>query len=1124
MRTDILRKLRNERFSSLVRATIVKRPCFRVGILLAAALLSSGATPSVRETAGDLSPNCGFPRYCAYTGQALSDPFQWNPHSNPPAYGVPKTPNVGNLSRKYKDRNNRNRTYGFRDTSYLNGSFTDVSNIPYVYRCTDAYTEPGRDPAGPAAQTFSPAIGNSGAGIAWNANSTLLHLSTQNGSSYIIQHDASNFSCADRPLLWNGNARHPGGWAFAQEFGSGGFSFTDPSIWNKKRPGGTIVQYQINWTKFWQPGMNVNVGDVVAAVAGDQRTSCFYRAKSAGVTGASQPSFLVSNCGGENYRDGTTTWIGLENRLKFCPDERHPDGAAVAPGQWCRVDDARGQPVVVADFNRALPITTENAPPWQPNHIYHFGEYVSFALSGNQLGSTVPASACQASKSESSCGWQAETRYNSGDLIRVGRCAYKVISVIGQRRPDMSTDGGITGRSKPGFPDGNSSSCDMQTYPEHAGAGNSVVWRGLGGPPRFAFQLISSTPASGSLSGSEFPGSYTVCRGWPRDIGKCEAEAGHQSDAFVTTHPDFMSFASDNGLVWANVGSFMAPSAWTYSSAISTSVDSRRYGEALSTNTYGSLLAKMPYGGLGETAGQQGTGIWAVVYDDSANSYLLYNTATGIISKWSCVGGSGSECDGGKLHYFTVGQVGVSCREAIHSFSLGLSGRYAVVSISDYTANEPCQFVDAKSDRQNALDLNWDLETDPSSDPDWAANVVTLGVIQHIATGDRYHASNMSVPAEGTYGGLESISDPRVDLPTWIVEPCETTAKWLESATTNPPCYSGWFDMHVGWADNADGTDDVPACGSHTGYSSNGMNIAIGIPYTSAFANEAICFPTRTDANSPKRAWRLSHTFHSQSNRDFDTRFAVSSVSQDGRFFAWSSDWTDPNGTGTLGSTSGQASCRGGYPWRTKQYYPAGAYVAPNGGMKGIDNLYGVFQAQNSGTSGRPSVYASSDGQPPWSGVQAGSTLVDNGIAWKKLGPGNCRGDVFIANISRPTAVASLRSDKTIHTLAKVSSDHPLTLTLRNRGTLPLIIASMVVKDRNGQSSKDFVMTSDCGSVLEPGYEGPLSGQKCTIQISAAPAVTSRSEASLTIFDNGTDSPQTVALVACANCRKEPGR
>jgi hypothetical protein len=443
---------------------------------------------------------------------------------------------------------------------------------------------------------------------------------------------------------------------------------------------------------------------------------------------------------------------------------------------------------------------------------------------------------------------------------------------------------------------------------------------------------------------------------------------------------------------------------------------------------------------------------------------------------------------------------------------MGLTGRYAVVSISDYTATAVCQFVNGNGVRQTAIDLNWNLNADAQSDPDWASHIISLGIIQHISSGDRYHVSHMAGPEQGTYAGIESISNPQIDLPTWIVNPCDTTDKWLNSTNANPPCYSGWFDIHMGWADNVDGTDDVPACGSHTGYSSNGMNVAIGIPYTSAFANEAVCFPTRPTANSKKKAWRLSHTFHSQSNRDFDTRFALSSVSQDGRFFAWASDWTNPNGTGTLGSGSREASCRGGYPWRADHYYPAGAYISPNGGMKGIDNLFGVFQAQNSGTSSSAVTYSASEGQPPWYGVRAGLTVVDKSITWKKLGPNNCRGDVFIANISRPVPIASLKSEQATYPSANVGRDLSLSVTLRNRGTLPLIISGISIKDREGNTSEDFRQTTNCGESLDAGYEGPLSGQSCVISISQAQTARGKLAGILTILDNGTDSPQTMEL------------
>ena len=52
------------------------------------------------------------------------------------------------------------------------------------------------------------------------------------------------------------------------------------------------------------------------------------------------------------------------------------------------------------------------------------------------------------------------------------------------------------------------------------------------------------------------------------------------------------------------------------------------------------------------------------------------------------------------------------------------------------------------------------------------------------------------------------------------------------------------------------------------------------------------------------QTWRFAHTFDSSSSAFFSVANAIGSISQDGRFFAWASDWM-----GTLGSTSGASAC-----------------------------------------------------------------------------------------------------------------------------------------------------------------------------------------------------------------------
>jgi hypothetical protein len=98
------------------------------------------------------------------------------------------------------------------------------------------------------------------------------------------------------------------------------------------------------------------------------------------------------------------------------------------------------------------------------------------------------------------------------------------------------------------------------------------------------------------------------------------------------------------------------------------------------------------------------------------------------------------------------------------------------------------------------------------------------------------------------------------------------------------------FDTHLGWA-NVDPGDTNPFC--WTSYTTN-----VPVPQV-AWYNEVAC----TDPNSGQ-TYRFAHTFITAKSHRFNDLQAIGAVSQDGRFFMWSSDWM-----GTLGSESGASTC-----------------------------------------------------------------------------------------------------------------------------------------------------------------------------------------------------------------------
>lgn len=82
------------------------------------------------------------------------------------------------------------------------------------------------------------------------------------------------------------------------------------------------------------------------------------------------------------------------------------------------------------------------------------------------------------------------------------------------------------------------------------------------------------------------------------------------------------------------------------------------------------------------------------------------------------------------------------------------------------------------------------------------------------------------------------------------------------------------------------------------------------------------------------------------------------------------------------------------------------------------------------------------------------------------------------------------------------TSSTPQTVTITNIGDATLTIASI---NQTGSSSGDFVTTSFCGVFV-------AAGASCNISVFFTPSVTGLRTASLVIYDNAGDSPQTITL------------
>ena len=104
------------------------------------------------------------------------------------------------------------------------------------------------------------------------------------------------------------------------------------------------------------------------------------------------------------------------------------------------------------------------------------------------------------------------------------------------------------------------------------------------------------------------------------------------------------------------------------------------------------------------------------------------------------------------------------------------------------------------------------------------------------------------------------------------------------------------FDNHFGWEPGPNDTN--PFCG--TSYTTN-------VPVPNApWYNEVMCVDPGSGTT-----YRFAHTFTTAKSHRFNDLQAIGAVSQDGRFYMWSSDWM-----GTLGSESGASTCTVGVDCR----------------------------------------------------------------------------------------------------------------------------------------------------------------------------------------------------------------
>jgi hypothetical protein len=365
----------------------------------------------------------------------------------------------------------------------------------------------------------------------------------------------------------------------------------------------------------------------------------------------------------------------------------------------------------------------------------------------------------------------------------------------------------------------------------------------------------------------------------------------------------------------------------------------------------------------------QDYGVWAVIYDKTANEFYQLNTWTGIETDYTCSGGSGYNCSGGTWSSTVIGR-NPNDRFTWHENGLLFSGN-AFVLTPGY-----CQSC---------------VATAPEV---WAAGSATV-IAQYPNSGGHFAAGyqHLANQAENNdYYSERAVSAPATQVSIWAPNPCSGTGSAGPPYSPPPPWpYPACFpllDSHFGWQFNK-GQDQEPIIGTgtvgETGYdyypsASPWQYEVLGVSTCGPASGQASC----ADGYSTDTVWRFGRTLTFGTEPNFYAAISSSSVSQTGKYIAVTSD-----GLGSMGSTSGANSCNEGFSWAAGHSYAANTLITPVVN----NNLLYTFQNSAACISG-------SGDDPSWS--QDGTTNVtDSTCTWVPQSIANCRSDVVVYTLGQ---------------------------------------------------------------------------------------------------------------------------
>ena len=246
------------------------------------------------------------------------------------------------------------------------------------------------------------------------------------------------------------------------------------------------------------------------------------------------------------------------------------------------------------------------------------------------------------------------------------------------------------------------------------------------------------------------------------------------------------------------------------------------------------------FGMVYSNRGPQGTGTYAVVYKVGSGCSML-NTQTGqVTGDW---GASGA--------------INIADRWTIHNAKLSKDGNWLII------ANDLCTSFSCSQ-----APYFWQIGT---------TNVNSCG-------------DGGSCSGHWTEGNTHWVNNDNSPMSNQVIRSLAQATSVSNLTFRFPANITAPFDQHQSW-NNVDPADSLPF------FATTWSTIS---PFPAPWYNEVI----GVAADGSDKTWRFGHTFITTNSQRFSTMYAIGSVSQDGKFFMFSSDWM-----GTLGSESGKPSC-----------------------------------------------------------------------------------------------------------------------------------------------------------------------------------------------------------------------